>query len=144
MPIKLAFFRIGKTKGRTYIQTVDNYESFRGYYCPAVVGTNAIYLNRENIRLYKEKNIRLSGLHLGRQPKFVHAFEKRLAIKDSKKRKVVETVFGVSKRRYRLNLTVAKLQETIETTIALQYLVMNLERQLRFFLSFFEESITRS
>jgi hypothetical protein len=63
----------------------------------------SIYRNRENLRLCKQHGIRLSGPSLGR-PK-----------KDEQQ-----------------DWNQARLQETSETVIALQLLVMNLERKLRF------------
>jgi len=56
---------------------------------------------------------------------------KKQAKIDSRKRNEVEGAFGVTKRRYGLSLVMAKLQETSETVINLQFLVMNLERRLR-------------
>jgi transposase, IS5 family len=67
----------------------------------------------------QEKGIRLSGPRLGRPPKIVTTAEKRQAKLDSRKRNKVESAFGVTKRRYGLELIMAKLQETSETVIAL-------------------------
>ena len=44
----------------------------------------------------------------------------------------VEGVLGVGKRPYGLSCIMARLQETSETVIALQFIIMNLERRLRF------------
>jgi hypothetical protein len=52
-------------------------------------------------------------------------------------RNSVEGKFGEAKRKYGLNLIKARLKETAETVIALQFLVMNLERKLRFLFDFF-------
>ncbi len=127
-------------EGNTFIPAVENYKRLRGFY-PSVVCADAIYRNRDNLRFCKEKGIRLSGPKLGRPPKFIAASEKRLTRQDSKKRNAVEGAFGVAKRRYGLNLVMAKLQETSETTIALQFLVMNLERRVRLLFVLFSKSV---
>ena len=130
-------------EGDTLIPAIEGYKAQRGYY-PEMVGADAIYRNRLNLRYCKEKGIRLSGPRLGRPPKIVTASEKRLAKLDSRKRNEVEGAFGVTKRRYGLNLIMAKLQETSETVIALQFLVMNLERRLRLLFVLFSKSVLSS
>jgi len=97
---------------------------------PTEFGADAIYRNRTNLQYCKSTGIRLSGSRLGRPPKVVTAAEKKQAKLDSRKRNEVEGAFGVTKRRYGLNLIMAKLQEISETVIALQFLMMNLERRL--------------
>ncbi len=47
----------------------------------------------------------------------------------------------MGKIRYDLNLVMAKLQETSETVIGLQFLVMNLERRMRLLLVLFSKSV---
>ena len=125
------------------IPAVEKYKEQRGYY-PLVVGADAVYRNRLNLQYCKEKGIRLSGPRLGRPPKVVSALEKKLARQDSRKRNEVEGAFGVTKRRYGLNLIMAKLRETSETVIALQFLVMNLERRLRLLFVLFLKSVLSS
>ncbi len=44
----------------------------------------------------------------------------------------MEGGFGVGKRRYSLDRIMARLKETAESVISLQFLVMNLEHRLRF------------
>jgi len=130
-------------EGDTLIPAVEKYKEQRGYY-PLVVGADAVYRNRLNLQYCKEKGIRLSGPRLGRPPKVVSALEKKLARQDSRKRNEVEGAFGVTKRRYGLNLIMAKLRETSETVIALQFLVMNLERRLRLLFVLFSKSVLSS
>ena len=127
-------------EGSTFIPAVENYKRLRGYY-PAVICADAIYRNRDNLRFCKEKGIRLSGPRLGRPPKHIAASEKRLTRQDSKKRNEIEATFGVGKRRNGLNLVMAKLQQTSETVIGLQFLVMNLERRMRLLLVLFSKSV---
>ena len=50
---------------------------------------------------------------------------------DSSLRNAVEGKFGEGKRFYGLNRIMARLQTTTETVIAMQLLVMNLEKRLR-------------
>ena len=50
---------------------------------------------------------------------------------DAKLRNAVEGKFGEGKRKYGLDRIYAKLKETAECMISMQFLVMNLERKLR-------------
>ena len=127
-------------EGDSFIPAVEAYREKKGYY-PLVVGADAVYRNRNNLRYCKEHGIRLSGPRLGRPPKVISAAQKKLARLDSRKRNAVEGAFGVAKRRYGLNLVMAKLKDTSETVIALQFLVMNLERRLRFLFVLFSKSV---
>jgi hypothetical protein len=63
--------------------------------------------------------------------------EKQLERQDAAMRNVVEGKFGEGKRKYGLSRIVARLKETAECVIAMQFLVMNLERKLRILLSQF-------
>ena len=58
------------------------------------------------------------------------------AKRDASERNAIEGKFGEGKRSYGLGHIRARLCETSETVIALQLLVMNLERKLRFFYYF--------
>lgn len=71
------------------------------------------------------------GPKLGRPPKNVDARERESWIKESGERNEVESKFGVTKRRYGLDLTMCKLQETSETEIMIQFLVMNAAHRMR-------------
>ncbi|MED4901008.1 transposase, partial [Weizmannia sp. CD-2023] len=64
------------------------------------------------------------------------------ARQDASERNAVESKFGEGKRKYGLGLIRARLQETSETVVALQFLIMNLERKLRvLFLKFLHNII---
>ncbi|GER74844.1 hypothetical protein BpPP18_29110 [Weizmannia acidilactici] len=66
----------------------------------------------------------------------------RLANQDASERNAVEGKFGEGKRKYGLDLIRARLQETSETVIALQFLIMNLGRKLRvLFFKFLQNTI---
>jgi len=56
---------------------------------------------------------------------------------DTKIRNGVEGKFGEGKRFYGLGLVMTRLQDTCETVIAMQLLVLNLERKLRILLAIF-------
>lgn len=126
-------------EGQTLIESVKRYHERTGYY-PASVHADAIYRNRENLNFCKLHGIRLSGPKLGRPPKVVSAKDKKLARQDARDRIPVEGAFGVAKRRYSLGLIMTRLQETSESVIAMQFLVMNLAHRLRFIFALFSKS----
>jgi len=92
-----------------------------------------IYRNRTNLSYCKARGIRLSGSKLGRpQTKSCMLKAERLVERqDAKNRNAIEGKFGEGKRKYGLRRIVAKLKETSESVIMLQFLVMNLEHKLR-------------
>lgn len=116
----------------TLIESVERYKSRNGSY-PEAVLADRIYRNRDNLTFCKKHGIRLSGPKLGRPPAktFIKKAEKRIERQDVRERNAVEGKFGEGKRKYGLARIVAKLEETAESMIALQFLVMNLEHKLR-------------
>ncbi len=104
---------------------VEAYYRFTGYY-PESVHADRIYRTRENRAWCKERGIRLSGPPLGRPPAKVSPEKKRQAASDEKIRNAIEGKFGQGKRRFGLNLVMAKLENTSKTAIAITFLVMNL------------------
>ena len=118
--------------------SVENFRQRFGYY-PEAVLADKIYRNRENIAYCKEHNIRLSGPPLGRPVKDAELLRQQYhqEHQDSGIRNAVEGKFGEGKRFYGLNRIMAHLQSTSETVIAMQLLVMNLEKRLRSLLSKF-------
>jgi transposase, IS5 family len=132
-------------EGNTLITTVSNYHRRFGFYPKAVIA-DKIYRNRKNISFCKSLGIRLSGPPLGRPAKDPDLLKaQRLAERhDAKVRNRIEAVFGEGKRHYGLGRIMVRLRETSETVIAMQFLVMNLERRLRilfahFFRAYFSE-----
>lgn len=128
-------------EGVTLIDSIRNYRERFGYY-PEAVLADKIYRNRENLRYCKVLGIRLSGPPLGRpnsDPEVLkeqHRQERR----DTSIRNSVEGKFGEGKRNYGLSRIMARLHDTSETVIAMQLLVMNLERSLRvLFVKFLEQ-----
>lgn len=72
----------------------------------------------------------MSGPPLGRPPKDGLP-NKELEKQDMKERNEIEGGFGVGKRRYGLARIMARLKETTESVIVLQFMVMILDRRLR-------------
>lgn len=125
-------------EANTLQQAVEAYYERHGCY-PEAILADKIYRNRENLKYCKKHNIRLSGPKLGRPPKHEPTDQKRLIKQEAAERNAIEGKFGEGKRSYGLGLIRACLQETSESVIALQFLVMNLEHRLRLlFYSFFK------
>jgi IS5 family transposase len=116
----------------TLIETVERYKYRNGCY-PEAVLADRIYRNRNNLAYCKEHGIRISGPKLGRPPakSLIKKAEKRIERQDARQRNEVEGKFGEGKRKYGLARIYAKLKETSECMISMQFLVMNLERKLR-------------
>jgi hypothetical protein len=107
---------------------IEKYKIRYGSY-PESVHADKIFRTRANREFCKLKGIRLSGPPLGR-PAAMSKEEKSQSLKDDRIRNAIEGKFGQGKRRFGLGLIMAKLQETSETVIWVNILVMNLERRL--------------
>ena len=119
-------------EGTTLIESIENFKRRFGHY-PEAVLADKIYRNRDNIAYCKKYNIRFSGPPLGRPVKDTELLRQQYhqERQDSGERNAVEGKFGEGKRFYGLNRIMARLQSTTETVIAMQLLVMNLEKRLR-------------
>jgi IS5 family transposase len=107
------------------------YRRRHGHY-PEVICADQIYRTRSNRAFCQRHGIRLSGPRLGRpknDPELVAA-EKQQFIDDQRQRNAVEGKIGQGKRRFGLGLIREKLAVTQGSTIALNVLVMNLEKLL--------------
>jgi transposase, IS5 family len=107
------------------------YRRRHGHY-PGVICADQIYRTRANRAFCQRHGIRLSGPRLGRpksDPELV-AEEKRQFLDDQRQRNAVEGKIGQGKRRYGLGLIREKLTVTQGSAIALNVLVMNLEKLL--------------
>src|SRR5271157_9819 len=117
-------------------EQVEAYRQRLGCY-PEVILADKIHRTRDNLSFCKSKGIRMSGPPLGR-PMILGKIEARLKKKlerlEEGERNAVEGAFGTSKRRYSLDRIMTKLKETSESRIALQFLVMNLQKKLRLLL----------
>lgn len=118
------------------IPVAEAYRDRYNYY-PSVILADSIFATRENRAWCKARGIRLSGPPLGRPKLAPNPLEKSQMYRDTCERNAIEGKFGEAKRRYGLDLIMTKLKETSETSIHLHFLVMNLERLLRFLLRFF-------
>lgn len=125
-------------EGTTLQTSVETYRCRYGFY-PEAVLADTLYRNRDNLDYCKLHHIRLSGPRLGRKPKdeLVQKANRETDRRDFKGRIPVEGKFGEGKRRFGLNRIYTMLRESSETVIALNFLVMNLERRLRASLHFF-------
>jgi len=119
-------------EGKYLQESIEAYHNRYGVY-PEAVLADQIYRTRENRAYCKQHGIRLSGPKLGRPSKDaeVNALEKQIAYQDAVDRNPMEGKFGEGKRKYGLGRIFARLQKSSETVIALQFLVMNLEKVLR-------------
>jgi IS5 family transposase len=115
---------------------VESYKVRTGSY-PESVHADKIYRTRDNRRWCQVRGIRLSGPPLGRPPAEESEREvlRRQQLVDERIRIEIEGKFGTAKRRYCLDRVMTKLRRTSETTIALVFLVMNLDKILREILS---------
>jgi transposase, IS5 family len=111
----------------------DQIEQFRdrfGHY-PDSVHADQIYRTRFNRAYAQERGIRLSGPPLGRPAIKTQAAVRRQTLDDARVRNHIEGKFGQGKRRFSLARIMAKLAQTAQTTIAISFLAMNLERLLK-------------
>ena len=119
-------------EGNTLPEQVKAYQQRYGVY-PEVVIADQIYRTRENRSFCKEIGARLSGPLLGRPKDHRSREQRQIEYRESCIRNGVEGKFGEGKRRYGLGCIMAKLKETSESVIAVQFLVMNLQKRLRAF-----------
>jgi transposase len=106
---------------------------------PEVICADQIYRTRSNRAFCQRHGIRLSGPRLGRpknDPELVAA-ERRQFINDQRQRNAVEGKIGQGKRRYGLGLIREKLPATQGSSIAMNILVMNLQKLLELLFVFF-------
>jgi len=115
---------------------VELYRARFGHY-PESVHADKIYRTRKNREYCKEREIRLSGPHLGRPllPNVINQKQIRLMKKiqrnDEGIRQTVEGCFGRLKRKYSLANVYEKLRVTSETTIMVCMLLANCDKILR-------------
>ncbi len=115
---------------------LEQYHQRLGYY-PESVHVDRIYRTRANRAICKERGIRISGPPLGRpsaNPQLELIKQQR---EDERFRNAIEGKFGQAKRRFSLERIMPRLSDTAESTIAITFLVMNLELLLKQFFVFF-------
>ncbi len=118
------------SEGSLLQKQCQNYLRRFGCY-PSRVLADKAYLSQENRRWCKKMGIALPGPRLGRPPKQTDPEEKRKQRAAGKERNEVEGRFGVTKRRYGLELIMCKLQQTSETEIMMQFVAMNADQIIR-------------
>ena len=123
-------------ESRTLTESIENFHHRHGHY-PEAILADRIYRTRDNLAYCREKGIRLSGPRLGRPPvdEDLKKMEQKQERQDARDRNAVEGKFGEGKRKYGLARIFARLKETSECVIAMQFLVMNLEHRLRVLLA---------
>lgn len=125
---------------------IESYNRRFGCY-PESIHADKIYRNKKNYKYCKERDIRLSGIQLGRPKKEYKTKKlKKIEYEDMVYRIIVEGKIGVSKRGFSLNRVMAKLDITSETVIGVVLLLMNLEKRLlniflHFILVYFKNKI---
>lgn len=117
-------------EGVTLEEIVESYKEIHGYY-PERILADTLYRNRANKTYCNERGISLNGPALGRKSKEKKREEIKQLKQDAKERNAVEGKFGEGKRKYGLGRIMAKLKNTSETVIMLQFIIMNLEHKLR-------------
>ena len=120
-------------EGTTLIDSAEKYKERHGTY-PKAILADKTYRNRMNIHFCKMKGIRLTGPRLGRPRKEEIEADRDQAYLDGCERNMVESRFGIGKRRYGLDLIMARLPFTAETEAAMNIFVMNVALLLRVFL----------
>jgi hypothetical protein len=120
------------------IPQAKKYKQEYGCY-PERICADRIYINRKNRNFCTRHNIRLSGKRLGRPPKDpeINAAQKQQASADQRKRNEVEGCFGSGKRKYSLDLIMARLPKGAETLISMAFVVMCAEKIRRLLRLFF-------
>jgi hypothetical protein len=105
---------------------VESYKITYGHY-PELLLADQIYLNRENRKYLKDKEIRIVGKPLGRPKKIkLNASQRRKLKKERNQRNLIEGKFGQGKNAYGLNNIKAKRRDTSESWIGAIFFVMNL------------------
>ena len=124
------------SEGITLVESAEKYKERHGVY-PKAILADKTYRNRDNIKFCTTNGIRLTGPRLGRPKKGEAEADKAQAYADSCERNIVESRFGIGKRRYGLDLIMARLPFTAETEAAMNIFVMNVELLLRVLLRLF-------
>ena len=116
--------------GSLLVEQCNAYYRLFGCWPERILG-DKVYRIRENLRFCKSKKITMIGPKLGRPAKAVDAMERDKWIEESGERNEVESKFGITRRRYGLDLIMCKLQETSETEIMIQFMVMTAACRIR-------------
>jgi len=120
------------------IPQAEKYKQDHGCY-PERICADRIYINTKNRNFCIKNKIRLSGKRLGRPPKdpVIIAAHKQQLTADQRKRNEVEGCFGSGKRKYSLDLIMARLPRGAEASISMAFVVMCSEKIRRLIRLFF-------
>ena len=120
------------------ISQAKKYKQEHGCY-PERICADRIYINTKNRNFCTRNNIRLSGKRLGRPPRDpeINAAHKQQLSADQRRRNEVEGCFGSGKRKYSLDLIMARLPKGAESTISMAFVVMCAEKIWRLLRLFF-------
>ncbi|QPN67090.1 IS5 family transposase [Synechococcus sp. CBW1006] len=125
-------------EGEDLIAQAEKYKLDTGSY-PERICADRIYITAKNRHFCTRNGIRLSGKRLGRPPKDpdVTTAHKHQLRSDQARRNEVEGVFGSGKRKYSLDLIMARLPAGAESSISMAFVVMCAEKVLRLLRLFF-------
>ena len=113
-------------ESKDLVLQVEAYKTTFGHY-PELLLADQIYLNRENRKWLKEKEIRIVGKPLGRPTKQkLTAYQNQKLKKERNQRNLIEGKFGQAKNAYGLGNIKAKTRDTSESWIAAIFFIMNL------------------
>ena len=118
-------------------KAIEKYKERKGKY-PERVLVDQIYRNKNNIEYCNERNIRVSGVPLGKQKLLSETLDKKVIQKDNKDRIEIERMFSLAKRKFGLGKIWTKLENTSRASIALSILVMNINNRLKIIFDFFK------
>jgi len=113
-------------ESKDLILQVEAYKVTFGHY-PELLLADQIYLNRENRKWLKVRDIRIVGKPLGRTPKQeLTAYQKKKLKKERNQRNLIEGKFGQGKNAYGLGSIKAKRKDKSESWIGAIFFIMNL------------------
>jgi hypothetical protein len=114
------------------IGQIEEYKGIYGYY-PAYVSGDGIYGTRENREYMKSKGILFTGVELGRPKQLTEELKSHYKEKKKKGRErvKVEGKFGEGKRKYQLDVVMAKRSDTSISWISAVIFVMDIAYLLR-------------
>ena len=111
-------------------KSAEEYKRIFGFYPKVIIGDRA-YATTGNRDYCKSKGIRLSAPSRGRKNDDIKEAERKQLYQDSCQRNAIEGDYGTGKRKYGLDLIMAKLYDTTLTAISFGFFVKNMERFLR-------------
>ena len=114
------------------INQIEFYRNQFGQY-PQWVSADKIYGTRENRTFMRSKDIRFTGVPLGRPKELTEEIKRILKEQKqlSRQRSRIEGKLGEGKRKYDLDLVKAKRRDTSESWIKVTLFVMNITQLLR-------------